>query len=178
MDRGAGATFGTAKAWPAARVAEFLRLAVQERAVRTVLVGDAAGADLVAAIGREATDLPWRQALPGPAAVIDLTGRTTLPQLAALLRASEAFLGNDSGVMHVAAALGVPTLGLFGSSSVPWTAPRGPRARALAAAGFACQPCFRRTCNQPRFCLDTISGAAALAALDAVIAAPTAGVRP
>jgi heptosyltransferase-2 len=164
-----GATYGSAKAWPPARAAEFLRLAVRERGVRVVVVGDQADAPTVAAIAALTGDLPWRDALPGPAAVVNLAGRTSLDDLAALLRASDAFLGNDSGVMHVAAALGVPTLGLFGSSSVAWTAPRGPHARALAATGFACQPCFRRTCNQPTFCLDTIGGAAALAALDALV---------
>lgn len=170
-----GATYGTAKAWPPERAAEFLRLAVTERGVRVAVVGDRGDADTVAAIAAAAGDLPWREALPGPAAVVNLVGQTSVADLAALLRASSAFLGNDSGVMHVAAALGVPTLGLFGSSSVAWTAPRGPRARALAATGFACQPCFRRTCNQPTFCLDTISGQAALEALAALLDAPAGG---
>ena len=65
---------------------------------------------------------------------------------------------HDSGVMHLAAALGVPTLGLFGSNSAEWTAPRGRVARALTASGFTCQPCFRRTCNRAVFCLDTLTG--------------------
>lgn len=170
-----GATYGTAKAWPPQRAAEFLRLAMTECGVRVAVVGDRGDADTVAAIVAAAGDLPWREELPGPAAVVNLVGRTSVVDLAALLRASSAFVGNDSGVMHVAAALGVPTLGLFGSSSVAWTAPRGPRARALAATGFACQPCFRRTCNQPTFCLDTISGQEALEALTALMAAPVGG---
>lgn len=173
-----GATYGSAKAWPPERAAEFIRLAVAERGVRVAIVGDHADSDTVAAVAAAACDVHWREDLPGPAAVVNLVGRTSVADLAALLRASSAFLGNDSGVMHVAAALGVPTLGLFGSSSVAWTAPRGPRARALAATGFACQPCFRRTCNQPTFCLDTISGQAALEALGALMQAAPEGTSP
>ena len=173
-----GATYGTAKAWPAPRVAEFLDLAVAEHGVRVAVVGDADSRDLVATVRESRPGLAWRGELPGPPAVIDLAGRTDLRALVSLLRAAEAFLGNDSGVMHVAAALGVPTLGLFGSSSVAWTAPRGPRARALAATGFPCQPCFRRTCNQRVFCLDTLAPAEVLANLLDLVATRSEAPRP
>ncbi len=161
-----GATYGPAKTWPVARAAEFVTQAVRQRGVRVGVVGDTATARFTAQLRGLTGQLPWRRELPGPAGVVDLVGGTTLVDLAGLLRASEAFLGNDSGVMHLAAALGVPTLGLFGSSSIAWTAPRGPRARGLAAAGFPCQPCFRKTCNQKVFCLDTLSGDDVMAALD------------
>lgn len=164
-----GATYGSAKAWPPARVASFLHLAVADRGVRVALVSDAAGAGLVAAIREAAAGLDWRTDLAGPAGVVDLSGRTSLLDLVALLRAARAFVGNDSGVMHLAATLGLPTLGLFGSSSLAWTAPRGPRARALAATGFPCQPCFRRTCNQPTFCLDTITAESAMQSLEELL---------
>jgi len=161
-----GATYGPAKTWPVARAAEFVALAVRKRGVRVGVVGDTTTASFAAALRDHLGGVPWRRELPGPAAAIDLVGGTTLMDLAALLKASQAFVGNDSGVMHLAAALGVPTLGLFGSSSIAWTAPRGPGARALAAAGFPCQPCFRKTCNQRVFCLDTLGGEQVLAALD------------
>ena len=153
-----GATFGPAKTWPASRAAEFLTLAVREGGVRVVVVGDTATAAFVGTLRGLTGDLGWRQDLAGPAGVIDLVGGTTLVDLAALMKATTAFLGNDSGLMHMAAALGVPTLGLFGSSSAAWTAPRGLRARALTASGYTCQPCFRKTCNREVFCLDTLSG--------------------
>ncbi len=165
-----GATFGPAKAWPARRLAEFLDLAVRVRQQRVALVGDTTTATAASELRRLTPQLAWRRDLPGEAAVIDLVGATTLIDLASLLKSAQAFVGNDSGVMHLAAALAVPTLGLFGSSSVAWTGPRGPRARALAASGFACQPCFRKTCNQPRFCLDTLTGQEVLRALDELLA--------
>lgn len=164
-----GATYGSAKAWPPQRVAEFLHLAVLERGVRVAVVGDLAGRAITEAIREQTRSLPWRSTWDGEAGVVDLVGETSLLDLVAVLRAARAFVGNDSGVMHLAAALDVPTVGVFGSSSVAWTAPRGRRARALAATGFACQPCFRPTCDQPRFCLDTIDGASALAALDELL---------
>lgn len=172
-----GATYGPAKTWPVARLAEFLNLAVGEQARRVVLVGDTAAAATTAELQRRTPQLLWRRELAGPAAVIDLIGATTVIDLTALFKSAEAFLGNDSGAMHLAAALEVPTLGLFGSSSAAWTGPRGLHARALAADGFACQPCFRKTCNQPRFCLDTLTGRDVFSALRDLLAASGEGRR-
>lgn len=172
-----GATYGPAKTWPAGRLAEFLALAVGQEGRRIVLIGDRSAAAAIDGLKAATAHLGWRCDLPGPAGIVDMIGATTIMDLAALLRSAQAFLGNDSGPMHLAAALGVPTLGIFGSSSAAWTGPRGPRARALVAAGFPCQPCFRQRCNQPRFCLETIDGASVLRELLALIDMPTPEVR-
>ncbi len=166
-----GATFGPAKTWPAQRAAEFLTLAVREAGVRVAVVGDTATAAFAAELRGLTGDLDWRRELDGPAGVVDLVGSTTLMDLAALLKSAAGFLGNDSGVMHLAAALDVPTLGLFGSSSAAWTAPRGRAARALTASGFTCQPCFRKTCNRSVFCLDTLTGLEVFGALTGLVIA-------
>ena len=68
----------------------------------------------------------------GPAA-IDLVGSLALPEVAAVIARSALFIGNDSGLMHLAAATGTPTLGLFGPSSVAQYGPAGRRAAAAAA---------------------------------------------
>ena len=68
--------------------------------------------------------MPLIAALP-PARVIDLVGRTDLLTAAAILRRSALFIGNDTGLMHLAAASGTPTLGLFGPSPVERYAPWG-----------------------------------------------------
>lgn len=159
---GAGATFGPAKTWPPARAAEFAR-EVAAAGGRVLVLGDAGAAPLVAALRRATPDLAWARgeaAVAGnpDADVVDLAGATELAGAVHWLRASVVFVGNDSGLMHVASALGVPTVGLFGSSNPDWTRPLGPRAVALAADGFPCRPCYRRTCNQQRFCLDTLDG--------------------
>ena len=113
------------KQWPAERfaaVAEALTAPGGPLAGRAVAVFGAAGERDMA--------LPLLRArLPG--GVIDLVGRTDLPTAGAALERAALFLGNDSGLMHMAAAVGVPTLGLFGPTSDRRYAPWGPRARAL-----------------------------------------------
>ncbi len=166
-----GATYGLAKTWPGPRAVEFARLALETRQVELVVLGDAAAgpfaADLALQLGLQA-----RRGLSGLTGLVDLTGKTSLLDVVAILKSAQAFVGNDSGLMHLAGALGVPTLGLFGSSNPSWTAPLGNRARAMAAQGFPCQPCYRKTCNQPVFCLDTLSGREVLEELEGLLTCP------
>ena len=162
-----GTTYGEAKIWPLEQARRFADLAVAERGVRLVLLGDAAAAGFAAAMSRGSAS-PWREIPAGPAGIVDLCGRTSVAAAVALLRGAAAFVGNDSGLMHLAGALGVPTVGLFGSTNPAWTAPLGPATRVLAADGFPCRPCYRRTCNQDRFCLATIDAATVLATVDAL----------
>ena len=76
--------------------------------------------------------LPVLAALPG---AIDLTGKLSLPEAAACLARMSLFIGNDSGLMHLAAAAGAPTLGLFGPSPADEYAPSGRRAGFVVAPG-------------------------------------------
>lgn len=119
---------GAGKAWPAER---FVALAQQLTAPDGLL----AGARIVVLGGPGVAEA--RMAAPVLAglggAAVDLVGRVTLPEAAALLAGSALFVGNDSGLMHLAAAAGAPTLGLFGPSSVEEYAPAG-RAVAVAVA--------------------------------------------
>ena len=84
--------------------------------------------------GRTEHDMaaPLLEILPG---AVDLCGRLSLPAVAACLRRCALFVGNDSGLMHLAAAAGAPTLGLFGPSRVNEYGPSGPNARAAIAPG-------------------------------------------
>jgi len=75
---------------------------------------------------------PVLAALPN---AINLTGNLTLPEAAACLRRATIFVGNDSGLMHLAAAAGTPTLGLFGRSKASEYAPAGPRTAIAIAPG-------------------------------------------
>jgi ADP-heptose:LPS heptosyltransferase len=98
------------KRWPATRFAE-LAETLRARGITPVVLGGAAEAALAAAI---------------PSA-IDLTGRTTLADLATLARGAALAVGNDTGPMHLIAAIGCPTVVLFSAASDPaLTAPRGP----------------------------------------------------
>jgi ADP-heptose:LPS heptosyltransferase len=106
---------------------------------------------------------PLLAALPS---AIDLRGRLTLAEAAACLARAVLYVGNDSGLMHLAAAAGVPTVGLFGPTPVAEYAPAGRRAEAVAAPGR----------SMGELSVDAVLGAAArLLALDQVPAlAPAA----
>jgi len=76
----------------------------------------------------------------------NLCGQTTLVQAAAWLAGARAALGNDSGLSHLAAACGTPTLALYGATDPAGSGPWGPRAMTLRLDGIPCAPCFKRDC--------------------------------
>ena len=127
-----GAEYGPAKRWPARHFAELGRLMV-ERGYQVCLFGSAKDAVITKEIAA---------ALPG---CIDLAGRTTLDEAIDLLSAASRVVTNDSGLMHVAAALDRPMTALFGSSSPAFTPPLSRHARVLSLH-LSCSPCFARTC--------------------------------
>ncbi|MFH1842152.1 MAG: lipopolysaccharide heptosyltransferase II [bacterium] len=149
------ATYGAAKNWPGSLAAAFLERVVQAEQARIILLGDAAARTGLGEL-QEKTTVPWRTELAGGPGVVDLVGRTGLMEAVQALRAARICVAIDSGLMHLAAALGVPTVGLFGSSSPDWTEPRGRWTAVVAASGFSCHPCFRRHCNQDVFCMSTL----------------------
>jgi ADP-heptose:LPS heptosyltransferase len=119
------------KVWPPERfVALFAALAAPD--------GPLPGARPVILAGPGALEAamvaPVLEALPG---ALDLSGQLELPEAAAVLSRCALFVGNDSGLMHLSAAAGVPTLGLFGPTPADEYAPVGPRARAVVADGPA-----------------------------------------
>ena len=140
-----GASYGPAKQWGPERFAN----AAQEIAIR--------GLTIVFVGARDDTPAAHAtiQALGGRAPTLDLTGATDLPALVGVLAGAEVVLSNDSGVMHLAAALGRPTVGIFGSTSPVWTSADAPWVRNLYAA-YPCSPCFRRTCPIGYGCLRSI----------------------
>ena len=86
--------------------------------------------------------------------VVDLTGQTPLPVLAGVLKTARAFVGVDSGVMHLAAAVGIPVVGLFGPSDPKITAPQG-EGHVVITAGVDCAPCLKSECSDPK-CMSSI----------------------
>lgn len=95
------------------------------------------------------------------ASFVDLTGRTSLSEMVEWLRASELVVTNDTGPMHIAAALGKPVIGLFGPTDPAQTGPYGGRAENLRIE-LPCAPCMKGICRwlQPLQCLQDLSPAA------------------
>jgi heptosyltransferase-3 len=114
------------KTWPADRFAEtFSALSSTARFMPIVLGGP--GETEAAMAG------PLLRALPG---AIDLVGVLSLPEVVAVLRRCALFVGNDSGLMHLAAACSIPTIGLFGPTDAATYAPAGPLSRAVVGTAM------------------------------------------
>jgi heptosyltransferase-2 len=140
-----GAAYGHAKRWPPSRVAELVgRLSAQ--GATCVIVGAAGDRDAAREI---------ESSLPAGARVVNLTGRTDLRQLAGVLAACHAFVSNDSGAMHLAAAVGVPVTAIFGPTDERVTAPVGDH-DVLIHQVF-CRPCMLRDCPIDHRCMKGIS---------------------
>jgi heptosyltransferase-2 len=134
-----GAEYGPAKRWPAGHFGELARLLDS----KVVLLGSAKEDAICRAVAEAA----------GAERCLDLAGQTSLADAFALIAACRAMVSNDSGLMHVAAALGVPQVALFGSSSPLHTPPLNDKARVVwlkQDTGYQppldCAPCFQREC--------------------------------
>ena len=137
-----GAEFGSAKKWP-----HYAQLAQQilREGEQVWLLGSPKDANDCAEIEAQA---------PG---VLNLSGRTSLADAIDLISVAQHVVSNDSGLMHVACALGVPTLGIFGSTSPGFTPPLGDRAQVVEHE-LSCRPCFERDCPlQHLDCLQKIT---------------------
>ncbi len=134
-----GAEYGPAKCWPASHYAALARSLHEESGLPVLLLGSAKEATLCRGIAQEA----------GGACEV-LAGQTSLLDAMALIAAASGMVSNDSGLMHVAAAFGVPQVALFGSTSPEHTPPLNPNARVLwlkEELQLDCSPCFDRVCR-------------------------------
>ncbi len=141
---GAGAAYGTAKCWPANRYAELARKLVSEYGVRVLLFGAASEAAVAAEIEQGAGD-----------GAINLIGRSSIGDLPALLSRCALFIGNDSGAMHVAAAVGVPVVAVFGPTDPEETRPLAGHL-SIVQQKVACSPCFLRHCPIDHRCMKSV----------------------
>jgi heptosyltransferase-2 len=133
-----GAEYGPAKQWPAAHFAALAEM-LAERGFRTWIFGSAKDATIGETI-IELARVRNRQAVP-----VNLAGRTQLIEAIDLMSLTHSVVTNDSGLMHVAAAIGKPLVALYGSTTPEMTPPLGPVVE-IVERQLPCRPCFQRTC--------------------------------
>lgn len=159
-----GATNSRAKQWlPDRFAAAAADLAGRHGATILVLGSDAEASTARAVIA----------ALPDPSRAVDLAGRTTLRALIGILAASKALLSNDTGPAHLAGAIGVPTITIFGPTERFATEPLGIRAASVIHP-VECAPCMLRDCPIDHRCMTGVSVAAVVSAAEAEIEAASA----
>lgn len=166
----ATAAYGPAKCWPIERFAEVAR-EVSRQLPNAVWLCFGAAPD---------RQLCQRLAELVADRMINLAGKTSLRQLMALLTKCRVLLTNDSGPMHLAAALGTPVVVPFGSTSPELTSPGqpgDPRHHLLLSAA-ACSPCFRRTCPIDFRCMMGITAERVIRAVLESIQAPRRVLKP
>lgn len=163
--RAVGLRHKTHKAWPAAHWGELARLLVAERGARLLLTGTAGERTL-------AEEIAARAGAPPERAPIVLAGATSVGTLAAVVARTDAFVSIDTGTMHLAAALGVPTVALFGPTNPEHHGPYGRAATTrVVRSAIACSPCkkpARKACPVNR-CLTELEPKQVLAAVAALL---------
>lgn len=158
-----GAEYGPAKCWPPARYAELASALFAAHGQPVLLLGS----------GKEAALCETIATAAAPGACRMLAGKTSLIDAMALIAAARGVVSNDSGLMHVAAAFGVPQAAVFGSTSPEHTPPLNPRASVIwlkEELQLDCMPCFDRVCRFGHTrCLTEVSAARVDAALAAML---------
>lgn len=129
-----GAEYGEAKRWPADYYAAVAKFWLAQGG-QVVLVGSAKEAAVTTTIS---TLVPSVDCL-------DLAGQTSLEEVMLLLSLAKQVVSNDSGLMHIAAAVNTPVIAVYGSSDPRYTPPLNPHAQ-IVYLGLECSPCFKREC--------------------------------
>ncbi len=142
-----GAEYGPAKRWPAERFIATAKEIQRRTGCRWLVLGGKGDVELAIAIAAQL------------AGSVNLAGRTSLRELCAVLKLSRVLLTNDTGPMHVGAALGTPVVALFGSTSPELTGPGlpgGPQS-GMVKGTASCAPCFLRECPIDFRCMHSIA---------------------
>ena len=137
------------KRWPAQHFAELVRLlGARKPELRFAILGGASDSDLAQTI-----------VAATPQTCLDLTGKTSLPEMVEIIRKCDAVVTNDTGPMHVGAALRKPVIAMFGPTHPARTGPYGQVGRALQRRDLPCVPCMKSICtyDEPIACLRGIT---------------------
>jgi heptosyltransferase-2 len=146
-----GAEYGPAKRWPAENFLAVAKHFAEKYRAKIVLLGAAGDAAIAEAIAKQLPEAENR------------VGKTTLVEFMTALASAKLVVCNDSGAMHVASALGVPTATIFGSTEPLLTGPLGPHTQVLRHH-VPCSPCFLRECPIDFACMKKITPEMVIAA--------------
>ena len=183
-----GAAYGHAKRWPSDRFADLIAMLRQERGVTCVLVGSAgdrdAGYAIESSLGSNAgagwtsraRSMPSVPNMPNVPNMVNLIGRTDLLGLVGVLASCRAVVSNDSGAMHVAAALGLPVTAVFGPTDERATRPLGNHQ--VLTNPVWCRPCMLRECPIDHRCMKRVSARRVFEALSAQLQGATSSASP
>jgi lipopolysaccharide heptosyltransferase II len=146
-----GAEYGPAKRWPIKRFIAAAKEIQQRTNCVWILFGGESDSPLTAQIASAIHDSRFR--------IHDFAGKTSLRELMSLLKLCNVLLTNDTGPMHVAAALGVPVVAIFGSTSPELTGPisSGELRHQILKSDAPCSPCFLRECPIDFRCMNDIT---------------------
>jgi len=150
-----GAAYGNAKRWKPESFAEAAGQLASARSASVVMFGSEGERELC----EHVANLLRARGV----SVENLAGRTSLAEFIELAAACEVFLTNDSGAMHIASALGVPTVSVFGATDDAATGPVSPRARVVREP-VECSPCLLRECPIDHRCMTRVTPARVVAA--------------
>jgi len=142
-----GAAYGSAKRWLPDRFAETANRLASELGAAVAVFGSNAERELCAGVAAAIT-----------APVKNLAGETSLCEFIELAAACSVYITNDSGAMHIASALGVPTVAIFGATNDRTTGPRGALARVVREP-VECSPCLKRECPIDHRCMTRVTAA-------------------
>jgi len=140
-----GAAYGTAKRWLPERFAESANRVAGELGAAVAIFGSRDERELCESVAASITT-----------PVKNFAGETTLAEFIDLAAACRVYLTNDSGAMHIASALGVPTVAVFGATDDQTTGPTGPLARVVREP-VECSPCLKRECPIDHRCMTRVS---------------------
>ena len=164
-----GAAYGPAKRWPAEKFGQLAALIAHhygESGCLILVFGTRDDTGAARAIKEYSPRTPHH--------VVDMTAKTTLQQVMALIHCCDVFVTNDSGLMHVAAGLETPTIAIFGSTDHIATGPFSDKATVIRKE-MACSPCLQSECPQKHLmCLEEISSQEVYAEVAKVLAAGSA----
>lgn len=142
-----GATYGSAKRWAPENFAEVIMRTINELNGRVIIFGSAGEVEIANEIINETNTLKIKQKAEYGSRIMVMSGKTDLRELAALISECDAFITNDSGPMHIASALYVPTAAVFGSTDPAATGPFG-KGHKVIRSHLPCSPCLERECPE------------------------------